>query len=87
LSGTTLPLLEGVQNLVRWGVCSVERAISLATEAPRNALNLPGIGPRQPASVLLRWHHDVQANDLTWRRCIASDTNKPAPPLEGPVYY
>ncbi|MGF1601604.1 MAG: N-acetylglucosamine-6-phosphate deacetylase [Thermosynechococcaceae cyanobacterium] len=73
LSGTTLPLLQGVQNLVAWGVCSVERAIFLATEAPRKAISRPGIGPGQPASNLLRWHYDVQAKDLTWTRCIGSD--------------
>ncbi len=38
LAGTTLPLLVGVQNLVRWGICDVENAIALATEAPRRAL-------------------------------------------------
>jgi N-acetylglucosamine-6-phosphate deacetylase len=55
LSGTTLPLLVGVQNLVKWGICDVETAISLACEAPRKAINLPGISPNQPAN-LLRWH-------------------------------
>ena len=45
LAGTTLSLLAGVQNLVKWHVCSVEQAIALATEAPRQAIGLPGIGP------------------------------------------
>lgn len=58
LSGTTLPLLVGVQNLVRWGICSVEAAIEMATEAPRRALGLPGIGPGQSAQGLLRWTLD-----------------------------
>ncbi len=70
LSGTTLPLLEGVQNLVRWGICSVERAIALATEDPRQAMGLPGISPGQPASALLRWHHNPQTRNLSWQRLL-----------------
>jgi N-acetylglucosamine-6-phosphate deacetylase len=55
LSGTTLPLLAGVQNLVNWGICDVESAIALATVAPRQALNIePWIG--QWGSRLLRWN-------------------------------
>jgi N-acetylglucosamine-6-phosphate deacetylase len=71
LSGTTLPLLVGVQNLVRWGVCSVEMAIALATETPRKALGLTGIGSGQSAQHLLRWSIDAE-NNLSWRRlqCI-----------------
>jgi N-acetylglucosamine-6-phosphate deacetylase len=71
LSGTTLPLLQGVQNLVRWGICSVERAIALATEDPRQAIGLSGMGPGQPASALLRWHHNSQTGELSWQRLLA----------------
>ncbi|MCC5637587.1 N-acetylglucosamine-6-phosphate deacetylase [Nostoc sp. CHAB 5844] len=67
LSGTTLSLLEGVQNLVKWGICDVERAIALATNAPRNAINLPVISPGQSAN-LLRWHWDKTTKQLTWQR-------------------
>ncbi|MBW4646024.1 MAG: N-acetylglucosamine-6-phosphate deacetylase [Goleter apudmare HA4340-LM2] len=67
LSGTTLPLLVGVQNLVKWGICNVESAIALATDAPRKAIGLPGIAPNQPAN-LLRWHQDVQTKELSWQR-------------------
>ncbi|MBW4614177.1 MAG: N-acetylglucosamine-6-phosphate deacetylase [Desmonostoc vinosum HA7617-LM4] len=69
LSGTTLPLLVGVQNLVKWGICDVEDAIALATEAPRKALGLPGITPHQPAN-LLRWHWDETTKELTWQRTL-----------------
>jgi N-acetylglucosamine-6-phosphate deacetylase len=68
LSGTTLPLLTGVQNLVRWGCCEPERAIALATEAPRQALGLPGFGVGQPAENLLRWHWQADTKTLTWQR-------------------
>ncbi len=68
LSGTTLPLLEGVKNLVQWGICSVETAIALATETPRKALGLKGIGPGQPARQLLRWHLTKNPKILTWKR-------------------
>lgn len=67
LSGTTLPLLVGVQNLVKWGICDVETAIALATNAPRQAMNLPGI-ISSPAANLLRWHKDDNNQTLTWQR-------------------
>ncbi|MBW4555969.1 MAG: N-acetylglucosamine-6-phosphate deacetylase [Trichormus sp. ATA11-4-KO1] len=67
LSGTTLPLLVGVQNLVKWGICDVESAITLATNAPRQAINLPGIIASQCAN-LLRWHWDEGRKQLTWQR-------------------
>jgi N-acetylglucosamine-6-phosphate deacetylase len=61
LSGTTLPLLVGTQNLVKWGICGVEEAIALATDAPRKAIGLPGIAVGQPAQ-LLRWHLDASTS-------------------------
>ena len=64
LSGTTLPLLVGVQNLVRWG-CDAQKAIAIATESPRKAIGLPGIGVGQPAN-LLRWQ--VVRQQLSWSR-------------------
>lgn len=70
LSGTTLPLLVGVQNLVEWGICDVESAIALATDAPRKAIGLPGISPQQRAN-LLRWHGDAQTKELTWQRIFS----------------
>jgi N-acetylglucosamine-6-phosphate deacetylase len=67
LSGTTLPLLAGVQNLVKWGVCDIERAIALATVAPRLAISLPGITQGQRAN-LLRWRFDEASKELSWQR-------------------
>ncbi|MEH2295373.1 N-acetylglucosamine-6-phosphate deacetylase [Nostoc sp.] len=72
LSGTTLPLLMGVQNLVKWGICDVESAIALATNAPRQAIGFPGIAKSQPAN-LLRWHWDETTKELTWQRAITAD--------------
>ena len=40
LSGTTLPLINAVNNLIEWGVCEPENAIKLAIESPRLAMNL-----------------------------------------------
>lgn len=68
LSGTTLPLLLGVQNLVRWGICNVEKAIALATESPRQAIALSGIAVGKPVAQLLRWHLDTSTQELTWQR-------------------
>ena len=67
LTGTTLPLLVGVQNLVKWGICDVETAISLATDAPRQAINLPVFAANQPAH-LLRWKWDEVSKELIWKR-------------------
>ncbi|MBE8966466.1 N-acetylglucosamine-6-phosphate deacetylase [Nostocales cyanobacterium LEGE 12452] len=69
LSGTTLPLLVGVQNLLKWGICDVETAILLATDAPRQAIGLPGITKSQPAN-LLRWYWDEATKELTWQRLL-----------------
>ncbi|HEY9801135.1 MAG TPA: N-acetylglucosamine-6-phosphate deacetylase [Leptolyngbyaceae cyanobacterium] len=69
LSGTTLPLLVGVENLVKWG-CDVETAIALATDAPRKAIGLPGILQGQAAN-LLRWHWDSSTKELIWRRLVS----------------
>jgi N-acetylglucosamine-6-phosphate deacetylase len=68
LSGTTLPLLEGVKNLVKWGVCDPEMAIALATETPRQALGLPGLGEGQSARHLLRWRLASDSKTLAWQR-------------------
>jgi N-acetylglucosamine-6-phosphate deacetylase len=70
LSGTTLPLLVGVQNLVKWGICEVETAIALATNAPRQAINLPVISPNEKAN-LLRWHGNENTKELTWQRLFS----------------
>jgi N-acetylglucosamine-6-phosphate deacetylase len=66
LSGTTLPLLIGVENLVKWG-CDVEKAIAMATISPRKAIALPDIEVGQQAS-LLRWHWDEAQQKLSWSR-------------------
>ncbi|MEB3226656.1 MAG: N-acetylglucosamine-6-phosphate deacetylase [Synechococcus sp.] len=54
LSGTTLPLFAGVKNLVQWGICDFEKAIALATIAPRKALGMPIWTSDKPIN-LLRW--------------------------------
>ena len=66
LSGTTLPLLVGVENLVKWG-CDVELAIAMATESPKKAIGLAGIGIGQQAN-FLRWHWDEARQNLSWTR-------------------
>ncbi|MBD1999971.1 N-acetylglucosamine-6-phosphate deacetylase [Leptolyngbya sp. FACHB-541] len=69
LAGTTLPLLVGVQNLVKWGVCEVGEAIALATTAPRRAIGLPTLPPliAGQSADLLRWHLK-QPEELVWER-------------------
>lgn len=67
LAGTTLPLLVGVENLVKWRISSIESAIALATESPRVALGLPGMSVGHPA-YLLQWHWEKASDRLTWKR-------------------
>ena len=66
LSGTTLPLLTGVENLVKWG-CDVEKAIAMATESPRKAIGLLGLQVGQQAN-FLRWCWDREKQKLSWSR-------------------
>jgi N-acetylglucosamine-6-phosphate deacetylase len=70
LSGTTLSLLVGVQNLVKWGVCDIGNAIALATTAPRQAIDIPDDYVGQSPN-LLRWGVD-RAQNLTWERLVIS---------------
>ncbi|WP_414583413.1 N-acetylglucosamine-6-phosphate deacetylase [Scytonema sp. PCC 10023] len=71
LSGTTLPLLVGVQNLVKWGICDVERAIALSTIAPRSAIAASAILSGTAANQLLRWHLDEYTQELSWQRLLS----------------
>ena len=64
LSGTTLPLLVGVENLVKWG-CDLGKAIAMTTQSPRKAIGLSGISIGQSAN-LLRWHWNER--QLSWKR-------------------
>ncbi|MCY7275819.1 MAG: N-acetylglucosamine-6-phosphate deacetylase [Phormidesmis sp. CAN_BIN44] len=67
LAGTTLPLLVGVQNLVKWGICDVGQAIALATTAPRRAIAQSEGYLNQPAH-LLRWRLHPATGALSWER-------------------
>ncbi len=67
LAGTTLPLLVGVQNLVKWGICEPEKAISMATKSPRKAIALPDVMIGKKAN-LLRWSWNKEQSNLSWQR-------------------
>jgi N-acetylglucosamine-6-phosphate deacetylase len=67
LAGTTLPLLQGVANLVNWGICDLETAILLATESPRKAIRLAGLSVGQPAN-FLRWQSASNWERLDFRQ-------------------
>ncbi len=75
LSGTTLPLLVGVKNLVKWQICGIEEAIAMATESPRKAINIPGIEVGRSAQ-FLRWHWDEEKANLTWQRLDLSSRSR-----------
>jgi N-acetylglucosamine-6-phosphate deacetylase len=67
LAGTTLPLLEGVIRLARWGV-PVDQAIAAATLHPRHVLGeqrpLESLLVGRPLAHCLRWQEGE--NGLTW---------------------
>jgi N-acetylglucosamine-6-phosphate deacetylase len=67
LAGTTLPLLDGVENLVRWGACDLGRAIELATIAPRRAIKMSTDYVGQSAT-LVRWQVDPETQEITRSR-------------------
>lgn len=67
LAGTTLPLLEGVIRLARWGV-PADQAIAAATLHPRRVLGdsrpLESLLRGRPLAACLRW--GVEEGDLIW---------------------
>lgn len=67
LSGTTLPLLEGVRNLVKWNICDLGQGIALATDSPRQAIGLKGLEIGTPTTQLLRWYGQEKSY-LSWTR-------------------
>jgi len=70
LAGTTLPLLEGVRRLVRWGG-EVGGAIAAATVTPRRVLGeerpLEELLVGMPLEECLRWSTGRDGS-LHWRR-------------------
>jgi N-acetylglucosamine-6-phosphate deacetylase len=68
LAGTTVSLLTGVKNLVSWGICDIQTAISLATQSPRRALGMPTLQVGSMAN-LLYWQQQ-EHGELTWQRII-----------------
>ena len=71
LSGTTLPLFVGVENLVKWNCCDLGEAIAYATIAPRQALGIFSL-MGESASQLLRWKLDPASETVTlnWERLL-----------------
>ncbi len=69
LAGVTLPLLEGVVRLARWGACA-GGAIAAATVTPRRVLGdrrpLPELLLGRPLAACLRWRQGEEG--LEWRR-------------------
>lgn len=61
LSGTTVPLLDTVNNLVKWQVCEPKQAIQLAIAAPRQAINLDDASPQR-----LAWYQ-TESGQLVWQ--------------------
>ncbi|MBM5817589.1 MAG: N-acetylglucosamine-6-phosphate deacetylase [Cyanobacteria bacterium K_Offshore_surface_m2_239] len=72
LAGTTLPLLEGVKRLARWGV-PADQAIAAATLTPRRVLGerrpFPQLLVGRPLAACLRWGEGE--NGLGWSHASA----------------
>ncbi|NEP05787.1 MAG: N-acetylglucosamine-6-phosphate deacetylase [Okeania sp. SIO2G4] len=73
LSGTTLPLLVGVNNLVKWGICDIETGIYLATIAPRKALGIDSEIIGKSGKNLLRWRV-TKSEVRSQKRCDPATT-------------
>jgi N-acetylglucosamine-6-phosphate deacetylase len=67
LSGTTLPLFRGAENLLKWGICTLPQAIALVTDSPRQAIGLKTLEVASEAN-LIRWHWDEPKQKLDWQR-------------------
>ena len=69
LAGVTLPLLEGVRRLARWGG-EAEASIAAATVSPRRVLGddrpIESLLVGMPLAETLRWSGTAQA--LAWQR-------------------
>ncbi|MGI0482987.1 N-acetylglucosamine-6-phosphate deacetylase [Geminocystis sp. CENA526] len=65
LSGTTLPLFVGAQNLFKWNITTIEQSIELVTTAPRKAMGLPCLQVGYPAN-FIRWYEEDK--QLQWKR-------------------
>lgn len=66
LSGTTLGLLVGVQNLMNWKLCDLEQSIAMATITPRQAIQWDS-NIAQAKDALLHWSSQQPG---TWQRLI-----------------
>ena len=66
LSGTTLGLLVGVQNLMKWGLCDLEQAIAMATITPRISIQCDS-SINSAKGRLLRWSKHQLG---TWQQII-----------------
>jgi N-acetylglucosamine-6-phosphate deacetylase len=66
LSGTTLGLLVGVQNLMKWGLCNLEQAIAMATITPRIAIHADS-NIKTAQGRLFRWSKHQPG---TWQQII-----------------
>lgn len=66
LSGTTLGLLIGVQNIMKWKLCDLRQAIAMATVTPRRAIQW-NTDLMQAHSTLLRWSYHQPGE---WQRIL-----------------
>lgn len=69
LAGAALPLIEGIRNVVRWGICGLGEAIQMATLHPAQlfGLDAQGLGTLSvgsPAHLIIYRQHDTRVLEL-----------------------
>lgn len=69
LAGAALPLIEGVRNVVRWGICGLGEAVQMATLHPAQlfGLDVQGYGTLSvgsPANLIIYRLHETRVLDL-----------------------
>ena len=62
LSGTTVPMIETINNLVKWQICEPVEAIVKAINAPRLAINME----LNTTTQRLAWYQ-TESGQLTWQ--------------------
>jgi N-acetylglucosamine-6-phosphate deacetylase len=64
-----VPLLDTVNNLVQWQICTPEQAVELAIAKPRHAIKMPLAN----TSSRLAWYQN-QSGQIFWQNLSQSPT-------------
>jgi N-acetylglucosamine-6-phosphate deacetylase len=68
LAGSASPMVRGIENMVKFGICGLAEAVEMACVRPALALGLPEarLAPGEPSDlVLFRWHEEESRIEVT----------------------